>query len=426
MPAMLTGLRRPDASGPDATGLDTGYAWVMLALGTVLVALNLGAMSSLSVFLKPLSAEFGWPRGATALAYTAAAVTIGVAGVFWGRLADRYGTRPVVLVGAVAQPAVLLLLAWVASLSQFYGLYVALGGFGFAAVNVPIIANVGLWFSRRKGLALGILSSGGPLGQALVAFLAAHVIEAHGWRTAYVTLAILYAVLALPLARLVRTPPLLAAGRMAASGGDRAALPLSAPAAVAWLSAAAVFCCTTMSIPIVHTVAMLTDRGLPYAEAARIFVVIMGSGVLGRILLGRLTDRLGGLRSYLLASALQTVLVFWFIRVESLPLLYLLSALFGLGFSGVMTSVWVCVRELVPPRRAATSLAVVVMFAWFGMGLGGWHGGHVFDLTGGYTHSYAHAVLSGLVNLAIVGTLYRRVSRARARVPVAQVAGQPL
>jgi predicted MFS family arabinose efflux permease len=152
----------------------------------------------------------------------------------------------------------------------------------------------------------------------------------------------------------------------------------------------------------------------------------MGSGVLGRILLGRLTDRLGGLRSYLLASALQTALVFWFIRVESLPLLYLLSALFGLGFSGVMTSVWVCVREMVPPRLAATSLAVVVMFAWFGMGLGGWHGGHVFDLTGGYTHAYAHAVLSGLVNLVIVGALYRRVSRARARIPAAEAAGQPL
>jgi hypothetical protein len=81
---------------------------------------------------------------------------------------------------------------------------------------------------------------------------------------------------------------------------------------------------------------------------------------------------------------------------------------------------------MVPPRLAATSLAVVVMFAWFGMGLGGWHGGHVFDLTGGYTHSYAHAVLSGLVNLVIVGALYRRVSRARARIPAAEAAGQPL
>jgi MFS family permease len=206
MPAMTARRPRAYGDGADAAVLDGGYAWVMLAVGTVLVALNLGALSSLSVFLKPLSQEFGWPRGATALSYTAAAVVIGVAGVFWGRLADRYGTRPVVLVGAVAQPAALLLLSWLASLSQFYVLYMALGGFGFAAVNVPIIANVGLWFARRKGLALGILSSGGPLGQALVAFLAAHVVDAYGWRTGYLTLAILYALLAVPLALRTRGP----------------------------------------------------------------------------------------------------------------------------------------------------------------------------------------------------------------------------
>ena len=127
-----------------------------------------------------------------------------------------------------------------------------------------------------------------------------------------------------------------------------------------------------MSVPIVHPVAMLTDRGMPYAEAGPRVPVIMGSGVMGRILLGRLTDYLGGLRSYFLTSAVQTILVFWFTRVESLPLLYLLSALFGVGYSGVMTAVWVCIRELVEPRVLATSLAVVVMAAWFGMGLGGW------------------------------------------------------
>jgi MFS family permease len=402
---------------------ESRYAWVMLAIGTVLSALNLGALSSLSVFLKPVSQEFGWPRGATALAYTIATATIGVAGVFWGRLADRYGTRPVVVLGALAQPIALALLSGLGSLPQFYGFYILLGAFGVAAVNVPIIANVGLWFTRRKGTALGILSAGGPLGQVLVAFLAGHVIVGFGWRAGYLTLAVLYAVLAIPLAFMVRTPPLLAGGRSggaAASDGGRL---LPAPLVVAWLSLATVFCCAAMSVPIVHTVAMLTDRGMPYTDAVRVFLVITGAGVLGRVLLGRLTDYLGGLRSYFFASALQTLLVFWFMRVESLPALYLLSAVFGIGYSGVMTAVWVCIRELVEPRVAATALAVVVMFAWFGMGLGGWHGGHAYDVTGSYTRPYLDAVGSGVINLIIVGVLIRRVSRARRRMPVAQPAG---
>jgi MFS family permease len=389
------------------------YAWVMLAIGTVLVALNLGALSSLSVFLKPVSTEFGWPRGDTALAYTSAAITIGVAGVVWGRLADRFGTRPIAIIGAIAQPTALFMLSRTDSLPQFYAFYVLLGGIGIAAVNVPIIANVGLWFTRRRGTALGILSAGGPLGQASVAFLAGQIMVAYGWRTAYLALATIYGVLALPMALMVRTPPLLAA---AAKGGSAAAgvsSPISTPLLVAWLSVASIFCCTTMSVPIVHTVAMLTDRGLPYTEAVRVFFVIMGSGVLGRILLGRLTDYLGGLRTYFLASALQTVLVFWFTQVESLPALYLLSAMFGMGFSGVMTSIWVCIREMIPPRVAATALAVVVGSAWLGMGLGGWHGGHAFDMHGSYTRPYLDAVASGVINLVIVGALLRRVSRAR-------------
>ena len=389
------------------------YAWVMLTIGTVLVALNLGALSSLSVFLKPVSADFGWPRGDTALAYTSAAITIGIAGVLWGRLADRFGTRPVAIVGAIAQPGALVLLSRIDSLPEFYAFYVLLGGVGIAAVNVPIIANVGLWFTRRRGTALGILSAGGPLGQAFVAFLAGQIMVAYGWRAAYVALASIYAVLALPMALMVRTPPVLAAPPKSGGGGAATAFPLSAPVVVAWLSAASIFCCTTMSVPIVHTVAMLTDRGLAYGEALRVFFVIMGSGVLGRILLGRLTDYLGGLRTYFLASALQTALVFWFTQVESLPALYLLSAVFGMGFSGVMTSIWVCIREMVPARVAATSLAVVVGFAWLGMGLGGWHGGHAFDLTGSYARPYLDAVGSGVINLIIVGALLRRVGRAR-------------
>ena len=412
----------PPRLSADSSPPEPRYAWVMLAIGTVLIALNLGALSSLSVFLKPVSQEFGWPRGATALAYTSAAFTIGIAGVLWGRLADRYGTRTVVIVGAIAHPAALTLLAGTSSLPQFYAFYIALATLGVAAVNVPIIANVGLWFGRRKGTALGILSAGGPLGQILVAFLAGHIIVAFGWRAAYLAMAVVYAVGSIPLAFMIRTPPILSGAHASGTPARASAVSLPAPLVVAWLSAASLFCCATMSVPIVHTVAMLTDRGMPYTEAVRVFLVIMGSGVLGRILLGRLTDYLGGLRSYFLTSALQTLLVFWFVQVESLPLLYLLSAVFGIGFSGVMTSVWVAIREMVEPRVVATSLAVVVMFAWFGMGLGGWHGGHAFDLTGSYHRPYLDAVGSGVANLLIVGALIRRVSRARA-LPAAQTAG---
>jgi len=277
----------------------------MAAIGTPLVAMNFGAFGSIPVFLKPVSEEFAWPRGATSLAYTVGTLAIASAGIVWARLADRRGTRPVVLVGALAQPAALFLLSGIGSLPEFYLFYMLLGGVGFAAVNVPIIANVGLWFTRNKGLALGIVSAGGALGQGVVPFVAAYLISASGWRRAYLTLSVAYLLVGPLLALLVRTPPPLSgpARGGAASGVDRPRS-LSPVAAVTWLSAAAIFCCVTMAVPIVHTVSMLTDRGVPYANAVLVFFVIMASGVFGRVVLGRLTDRLGGLRAYLLTSRL--------------------------------------------------------------------------------------------------------------------------
>ena len=160
--------------------VDGGYAWVMLALGTVLVALNLGALSSLSVFLKPLSAEFGWARGATALSYTTAAVTIGVAGVFWGRVADRYGTRPVVLLGAVAQPTALLLLTDVSAVQRGFGTPQAepittatpeqLLALGLPAGSMGPKVEAAAWFVQQTG------------GRAAIGSLADAALAAAGFR----------------------------------------------------------------------------------------------------------------------------------------------------------------------------------------------------------------------------------------------------
>ena len=414
---MTTSALSSDPSAPEPR-----YAWAMLVIGVALLALNMGALSSLSIFLKPVSQQFGWTRGATAFAYTGAALSIGLAGLLWGRLADRYGARTIVIIGAIAQPTALTLLAGTASLPQFYAFYIVLAVCGVAAVNVPVIATVGLWFTRHKGTALGILSSGGPMGQIIVAFVAGQVIVAYGWRAGYLALAVIYAVVSIPLAFLIRRPPVLTSARAAATAPLAGRMSLPTPLVVGWLSVATIFCCATMSVPIVHTVAMLTDRGMAYNDAVRVFLIMVGSGMFGRVLLGRVTDHLGGLWSYFLASLLQTVLVFWFIRVEWLPVLYVLSALYGIGFSGTMTAVWVCLRELVEPRVAATSLAVVTMFAWLGMGFGGWHGGHAFDLTGSYDRAYLDAVGTSIINLLIVGALIRRVSRARP-LPAPQPAG---
>jgi MFS family permease len=147
----------------------------MVAISFVIMGLQFGALVSISVFLKPLVAEFGWERGNTAFAYTAGSGAVGLGGIVMGWMADRFSTRPVVLFGSVMLGLSLLLLSYLKTLWQLYLFYCILGGLGFAALNVPIITNVGQWFSRNKGLALGIISAGGALGQGLVPYFARYL-----------------------------------------------------------------------------------------------------------------------------------------------------------------------------------------------------------------------------------------------------------
>ncbi len=169
-----------------------------------------------------------------------------------------------------------------------------------------------------------------------------------------------------------------------------------------------------MATPMIHVVALASDRGITSQSAAGVLSLIMIAGLFARIIIGKIADYIGGLRAYLLASAVQTTLVFWFTQLHSLTGFYILAVLFGLGFGGVMACIWICVREMTPPQSSGLSLGIVVLFGWIGMGLGAYQGGFFFDLTGDYTFSYLNAALAGVVNLMIIASLLRYVTRKQA------------
>lgn len=388
------------------------YGWVMAALAPVFMGLGAGTLVSIAAFLVPISESFAWSRGHTALGYMVGSIAMGAGGIVMGYLADRWSTRRVVLLGALGLGGALLLLGRLGSLWEFYAFYCLLGGLGSAALDVPLMTNVGNWFSRNKGLAVGIATAGRSLGQGGVPYLAGALIAAYGWREAYTVLGLAALVLLLPLALLIRqppAPPTPLAGTPAAEAGA-GARPL---VLVAWLSALVVFCCALMATPMVHLVAVAQEQGLTAQQAANVLLLIYLAGFVGRIAFGKLADRIGALRSYLVASAAQTALVFAFVQVSGVAAYYGLAVLFGLGFSGVMTTVIVTVREMAPAARRGLAMGVVLFFAWIGMGLGGWQAGFLYDLTGGYTVAFAAAALTGVVNLAGLVGLVLHVRRAR-------------
>ncbi len=386
------------------------YGWVMVVVAAIFMGMGAGSLVSISVFLKPMATEFGWLRGQTAFAYLAGSIAVGVGGIVMGHLADRLPTRRIALSGAVFLGLAYLLLARQRALWQFYLLYCLMGGLGTAAFMAPMLANVGKWFERNRGLALGSATAGFGLVQSLLPYASRHLISTSGWSGAYTILGIFTLALLVPLTLFVRSPPTAGtAGSQAPAGGE---LPVY-ERGVVWISAAVVFCCICMATPMVHVVALAQDKGLQPQNAAGILTVLLITGLAGRIAFGKSADHIGGLPTYLLSSAGQTVLVFFFVSLDSVWGFYLFAALFGLIFSGVMTCIIICAQEFALAHRRGISLGIVGLFGWIGMGLGGWQGGFFFDLTGTYTVSYANAALAGVINLIILGMLTFRVKRFR-------------
>ncbi len=397
---------------------DPAYGWVMVGVVFLLTALSFGAMGSISVFLKPLAAEFEWTRGATALGYTATSFASAIAGVFWGYVADRFGSRWFGLVGAFAMASSLLLLSEQNNITHFYLLYFLFGALGNAIVSSPLYANVGFWFHRKPGLAMGVTAAGGAFGQGLVPYLVGRIIEAEGWRAAYESMAWTYLVIALPLALLIRESPSRVRARTEVSAPPADAV-VSEREAVAWISIAVIFCCNCMAVPIVHLVPLLTDAGESVDFATSVLMMLMFAGVFGRILGGKLADSIGALRAYMLMSLGQTLSVFWFPQLSESFGLYALAVFFGFTYSGVMTTSVVCVRMMISAGFAGRALGITAFFGWAGMGMGGFFGGLLYDMGGGYFWSFAFATLMGCVNLVILCLFSLRISLQHRRLQAA-------
>jgi MFS family permease len=172
-----------------------------------------------------------------------------------------------------------------------------------------------------------------------------------------------------------------------------------------------------MSMPQVHIVAYCGDLGYGAAAGAQMLSLMLGFGIVSRLASGWIADRIGGLRTLLLGSLLQGVALLLYIPFDGLSSLYVVSALFGLFQGGIVPSYAIIVREHFSPKEAGSRVGVCVMATLFGMALGGWLSGEVFDLTGSYRAAFINGVLWNLVNLSVVLWLLRRPN-SRPRQPV--------
>ena len=184
------------------------------------------------------------------------------------------------------------------------------------------------------------------------------------------------------------------------------------PAALqALLCVAGVACCVAMSMPQVHIVAYCSDLGFGAARGAEMLSLMLAFGIVSRLGSGWISDHIGGLRTLLLGSILQGVALLLFVPDGGLMTLYAVSALFGLFQGGIVPAYALVVREYFTPKEAGARVGTVLMATLFGMALGGWMSGAIFDLTGSYRAAFLNGIAWNLLNVSVVAFLLYRAPR---------------
>ena len=410
-------------SRPCRHAADSGYAVMRLGVALALMTIGSSSMYVLSVMLPAVQADFGSSRSDVSLSYTLLMVGFGIGGVVMGRLADRFGVMWPLLLGAVGLGLGYLASAMSRSVVMFA---LAQGGLvgllGSSVVFAPLVADTSLWFVKRRGLAVAICASGNYLAGAVWPPVVQHFVEVAGWRATYTGMAVFCSLTMAALALLLRErPPAMeptvgqrTEGAPTAAGAIRP-FGFSFGTAQGLLCVAGVACCVAMATPQVHIVAYCGDLGYGAARGAQMLSVMLGFGIASRLISGVICDRIGGVRTLLLGSILQCVALLLFLPFNGLVPLFVVSALFGLFQGGIVPSYAIIVREHFPVREAGARVGTVLMCTLFGMAIGGWLAGKMFDLTGSYHAAFLNGVAWNLLNMGIAVTLLLRVRRQSLR-----------
>ncbi len=397
--------------------LDSRYSLKRLAVSLLIATIGNVGMWSIIVIMPQVQAEFDTARAAASVPYTLTMAGFALGNLFIGRAVDRFG-----ITAALSGAALILGIGYAAAAAapSIHMLSAAqfVIGFGTAAGFGPLLADISLWFRRRRGIAVAIVASGNYLSGAIWPILLQSIQESGGWRAVYFALAAIIVASVIPLAWLLRR-------RFPASVVDAA--PVIAPAngrAVAFsprtlqllLGLAGIGCCVAMSMPQVHIVSLCTDLGFGPAVGAEMLSLMLFGGVASRLTSGLIADRLGGVATLLIGSSLQCVALFLYLPYDGLVSLYMVSLIFGLSQGGIVPSYTLIVREYMPASEAGTRVGFVMMATIAGMALGGWMSGWIYDLTGSYQMAFLNGIAWNLLNIAIILTIFLRSGR---RMPMA-------
>ncbi len=446
------------------------YGWWITAASFVILLLSVGlGLYCPPVFLVPLQEHFGWSRAAIATGSSVAALISGLSSPLVGVWIDRFGTRKVMVCGAVAMGSAFIMLSFIESLWQLYVLN-GLAALGLTCTAwVPNQTLISTWFDKKRGMAMGAALTGIGFGGLFMAPLAGVFISAWGWRAAFATLgAVMLVLVSGVILAVIRSSPadmgllpdgeagartegttdteLAATPGVSSSAGEAAASSAKPSAAVAassaksadtvsasaagtdvavagvdlkqvfvmrafWVICAAHLLWVFGNLSIIgHLVAFLSDTGVAAQTAASTLGAAIGISVFGRVSFGFLADRYGKRNILMAALALHIAAILCLLKVPTPGFLAAFVALYGLGLGGGAVMIPLLVGECFGLKSFAKILGVIMIAGTLGAAIGPVLTGRIYDLSGSYNDAFLLHL--GAYALAAFALLFLPVPRS--------------
>jgi MFS family permease len=390
------------------------YGWYVVAAAFAVTFVGFGSAYTFSAFLEPLQREFAATRGSISLVFSLAGFLYFALGAASGPLADRFGARPLCLIGVGLVAAGLAGVAYARTLTQVFLSYGLGVGLGVGCAYVPAMGAVQRWFSRRRGLASGLAVSGIGMGTLVMPPAAGLLIEGLGWRWAYLVLGGVAAALGLSSALLMRDNPhamgLAPDGDDSAEQAQGASEGMTVAAAVAsrpfvLLYASGLFTAVGAFVPFVHLVPFAIDLGVGEQSAVLLLAMIGIGSTVGRFALGGVGDRLGRVRSLVaMVVAMGLALSFWPIA-WNFTALAVFASVFGIVYGGWVALLPALVTDLFGRRRVSGIIGALYTSVAVGTFAGPAAAGFLYDWRGSY-----EPAIFGSAAAALLGALLIAVS----------------
>jgi len=370
-----------------------GYVVVVAAAGIMFVAW--GSNRSFGIFLDPILKEFGWTRASISSVFTLVLIIMGSVSITAGRLSDRFGPRPVLLVCCLFLGLGHLLVSQARSIGHFYIFYGVITGIGMSGLYAPLMSVVVRWFAKRRILMSSVLTASAALGVMVFPLISSLLISSYGWRTSYLLLGGVVLVITVCGALFIRRSPdemgLLPYGSSESTGMDLNlqtegfSLGESFRTGQFWLLTTVVFTDQFLiNVTVVHIAIHAVELGIPPTPAASILSIAAGVSIPARITVGALADRIGYKRGLMICLVISTAAFLLVMVARGLWTFYLFSLLFGSGLWASSAVISGMAAELFGLKSHGAIYSSMWLVGCIGAAVGPVLVGHIFDVTGSY------------------------------------------